>query len=105
MAQVASELSDFERECAITVGIKISDNSCKMDTYEKSVFMMLYHALNPQKTDFFQNDVFEKIRQASENPNALVLADLKERREAAMDYITRPKMKAFKAAIRERLST
>lgn len=104
MPKVASELSSFERDCAITVAIKISDDSCKMDDYEKHIFMMLYDALNPQETDFFETDVFEMIYSARHTPTAMIFSDLKKRREAAMDFITRPKMKAFKAIIRQRLS-
>lgn len=104
MALVASEMNPFECDCAITVALKITDESCKMDAYEKHVFMLLYDALATQETDFFERDIFEIIQQGRTQPSAHVYAKIKERREAAMDFITRPKMKAFKAAIRHRLS-
>lgn len=105
MALVASEMNRFECDCAITVALKITDDSCKMDDYEKHVFMLLYDTLNIQETDFFNSDVFEIIQKGRSNPSAQIFAQIKQRREAAMDFITRPKMKAFKAAIRKRLST
>lgn len=101
---IAKNLDGFERDCAITVALKITDDSCKMDDYEKSVFMMLYDALGVKKTDFFDNDVFEVIEKARLQPSAQIFSEIKKRREAAMDFITRSKMKAFKAIIRERLS-
>lgn len=102
--EIAMGLDGFERDCAITVALKITDDSCKMDDYEKSVFMMLYDALGVKKTDFFDNDVFELIEKARLQPSAQIFSEIKKCREAAMDFITRPKMKVFKALIRERLS-
>lgn len=103
MSAIATNLDSFERDCAITVALKITDDSCKMDDYEKSVFMMLYDALD-NKTDFFDNDIFELIEKARLQPSAHIYSEIKKRREVAMDYITRPKMKAFKALMRERLT-
>ncbi len=104
MPAVAAALDSFEKDCAITVALKISDESCKMDAYEKSVFMLLYDALPEQTSDFFEPDVFAVIQQARLRPSAQAYAAVKEEREAAMDFIGRPKMKAFKAAIRVRLA-
>lgn len=100
---IAKNLDAFERECCITVALKIADDSCKMDEYEKSVFMALYDSLETKESDFFSSDVFDTIQRARETPSAKVYAQIKQLREAAMDMITRPKMKAFKASIRERL--
>lgn len=101
---VAKKLGDFEKSCAITVALKISDDSCKMDFYEKSVFMGLYESLIKGPTDFFSSEVFELIDRAREKPDAKIFAEVKVLRESAMDMITRPKMKAFKASIRARIS-
>ncbi len=103
MAAIAKRLNSFNRDCAVTVALKISDNSCKMDDYEKSVFMLLYKYLN-KKSEFFEDDVFDLIEQANSSPSASIYANIKKRREAAMDFITRPKMKAFKEEIRKQLS-
>ncbi len=105
MPYVAECLDSFERDCAITVALKITDDSCKMDDYEKRVFMLLYDALNIQETDFFENDVFNIIQKGRTEPSAYIFSEIKKRRESAMDFITRPKMKAFKATIRKRLTT
>lgn len=104
ISEIAIGLDSFERDCAITLALKITDESCKMDDYEKSIFMMLYDALGIQETDFFDNDVFETIKKGRMEPSAQIYSEIKKRRESSMDFITRPKMKAFKAAIRKRLS-
>lgn len=104
MPEIAAAMSSFERECAITVALKISDESCKMEDYEKSVFMLLYDSLPHQSTDFFEPDVFEIIHKGRTAPTAKLYAAIKQRREAGMEFIGRPKMKAFKAEIRRRLS-
>lgn len=103
LPEVANNLDTFERDCSITVALKITDDSCKMDEYEKSVFMALFDALETQKSEFFSSDVFDTITLARETPSAKVYAEVKKLREAAMDMITRPKMKAFKATIRKRI--
>ncbi len=100
---IASSLKSFDRDCAITVALKIADESCKMDDYEKSVFMALYETLPTQESDFFEKDVFDIIHLAKNTPSAQVYAEIKKLRESAMDMISRPKMKAFKASIREKL--
>lgn len=102
--QIASELDDFERVCSVTVALKISDDSCKMDEYEKSVFMKLYDALEDKSNSFFDESVPGTIDTGRTQPSAQVYSSVKKLREAAMDYISRPKMKAFKAQIRKRLS-
>jgi len=100
---IAGSLESFDRDCAITVALKIADESCKMDDYEKSVFMALYEALPTKESDFFEEDVFDVIRMAKNTPSAQVYSKVKKMRESAMDMISRPKMKAFKASIREKL--
>jgi hypothetical protein len=101
---VAANLDSFERDCAITVALKITDDSCKMDGYEKSVFMALYDALPEQTSLFFDPSVFAAIAQGRSEPSAQVFARIKNLREEAMASISRPKMKAFKATVRTRLS-
>ena len=104
LPEVARNLSDFERVCAITVALKISDDTCKMDEYEKSVFMEVYKAIPREAPSFFNEDIFEVISKIEQEPSAAVYAEVKNLRESAMEYISRPKMKAFKASIRVRIS-
>lgn len=104
MSVVAGGMTPFECDCAITVALKVTDESCKMDAYEKHVFMLLYDAMGKEETAFFESDIFKIIQEGRSKPSAQIYSKIKQRREAAMDFITRPKMKAFKASIRERLS-
>lgn len=104
LPEVAKKLSDFEKICAITVALKISDESCKMDLYECTVFMRLYDYILKSAPSFFKDDIFELIKQVQEEPNMKLFSDIKVLRQSAMDKITRPKMKAFKASIRARIS-
>jgi len=103
LSAVAGALDSFEKDCAITVALKITDDSCKMDEYEKSVFMALYDALPEQSSLFFDDTVFAAIKEGRTSPTAQVMAKIKTLREEAMASISRPKMKAFKAAVRARL--
>jgi len=100
---VAAELDSFERDCAITVALKIVDDSCKMDEYEKSLFIKLYESIPQKESSFFQESVFELIKEAKKSPTAKIYTAIKKERERAMEMITRPKMKAFKASVRQRL--
>lgn len=101
---VARGLNTFESYCCITVALKIADHSCKMDEYEKNLFMALFKSLPSQTVEFFNDDIFDIILTALNNPSAKAYSEVKKLREAAMDMITKPKMKAFKASIREQVS-
>ena len=100
---VANSLESFERDCAITVALKITDDTCKMDAYEKNIFMALYDAIEDKQSDYFDNSVFELIEEGRKTPTAQIYSKIKTLRQDAMEMITRPKMKAFKAGVRERL--
>lgn len=102
---LAKELNHFERFCTITVALKITDNSCKMDISEQDLFMALYDAMPIGSNDLFDVKIHEIIKEGLETPSEAVYMIIKGYREEAMDVITRPKMKAFKASIRERLRT
>ena len=104
MPEIAAGLDSFHRDCAITVALKISDESCKMDAFEKSVFLTLHKALPNQNSVMFDSSVFALIERAESRPSAQIFAEIKQLREAAMEAITRPKMKAFKAHVRDLLS-
>lgn len=103
IVDAAKSFTPFERDCCITVALKISDDSCKMDEYEKSIFMQFYDQLPSQESEFFKSDVFKVIAQARTTPSAHIYAEVKKLREDAMDMITRPKMKAFKALARKKI--
>lgn len=104
LSYVAANLNHFEQDCAITVALKIIDDTCKMDEYEKSLFLAIYDALPKQTSEFFEESVFDIIKDARSQPTAQIYSKIKPLRESAMDFITRSKMKAFKASVREQLS-
>ncbi|MBN2816541.1 MAG: hypothetical protein JXQ67_07630 [Campylobacterales bacterium] len=105
LSDIANNLSAFERDCCITVALKIADSSCKMDAYEQSVFLSLFDALERVESEFFSSNVYEIVMLGRNAPSAAIYAEIKKLRESAMEMITRPKMKAFKASIREKLLT
>lgn len=100
---VAAALDSFECYCAITVALKITDDSCKMDNYEKSLFMDLYDALPTKESHLFENSVFDVIYLGRNNPSAQTYSHIKILRETAMDVISRPRMKVFKTSVRDKL--
>lgn len=104
IAAVAAGLSPFEIECAITVALKIADDSCKMNETQKALFMMLYDAIPAPKTSLFDETVYDLINIGRSDPTAFVFEEIGKLREMAMETIGRPKMKAFKAAVRERIA-
>jgi hypothetical protein len=103
LGQIARTLDLFERSCAITVALKITDDSCKMDEASRAIFMTLYDQLPSKKNRIFDESVFEVIAIGREHPSAFIYARIKHLREKGMDEIGRPRMKAFKADIREKL--
>jgi hypothetical protein len=101
---IAASLDAMQRECAVTLALKIVDDTCKMDDYERSVFMKLYDALPEYASTFFDDTVFQMIAEGRLQPSARIYAAIKPLREAGMDNVGRPNMKAFKAEVRRRLS-
>lgn len=93
----------MQKECLITLALKITDDTCKMDEYERSVFMKLYDALPDYQSKFFESNVFDLISRGRSEPTAQIFAKIKPLRESGMTYITRPRMKAFKATVRDKL--
>ena len=65
--------------------------------------MALYDAIEDKQSDYFDNSVFELIEEGRKTPTAQIYSKIKTLRQDAMEMITRPKMKAFKAGVRERL--
>ncbi|WP_345984636.1 hypothetical protein WCX49_08335 [Sulfurimonas sp. HSL-1656] len=102
LQEIAAALDPFETGCAVTVALKISDDTCKMSTEQKALFMALYDALPEKKCNLFENDVTALIAAGRSSLTEEITAQIKPLREFAMDKITRPKMKAFKADIRKR---
>lgn len=100
---VAASLDGFERDCAITVALKITDDSCKMDDEQRVLFMALYDALPDASTAIFDETAFKLIEIGRQNPSSFVFSEIRGLREMAMERITRPKMKAFKSAVRQRI--
>ena len=103
VARIAVSLDTFDTDCAITVALKITDDTCKMDEEQRALFMALYDALPSRKTELFDDSVFDLIALGRTTPSASVYAAIKPLRQMAMDAITRPKMKSFKASIRKKM--
>lgn len=101
--KVADVLNTFDRDCAVTVALKISDDSCKMDDEQRALFMKLYDALPHYESELFDLSVHDLIREARILPSPMVFAKIKPERERAMKIITQERMKAFKASVRGRL--
>jgi hypothetical protein len=99
-AEVAAGLDPFGLDCAVTVALKITDDSCKMDDEQRAVFMSLYDALPPYTSEIFDNTVHDLIRETRNSPNASLYARIKKERETAMAIITKERMKAFKSSVR-----
>lgn len=102
---IAKELTPFECDCAITVALKISDDSCKMNESDRKIFMSLYRALPPYKSSMFNYGVHVLIINAVFSPSDTVLEMISKEKERAMSIITQEKMKLFKSSIRAKLST
>ncbi len=103
ITKVARRLDTFGRDCAVTVALKISDDSCKMDEEQRAVFMALYDALPSFDSELFDESVYTLIEEARTAPSATLFAQIKKEREMAMAIITQEKMKAFKASVRASL--
>lgn len=101
--KVAAGLDVFGRDCAITVALKITDDSCKMDDEQRALFMALYDALEPYVSQIFDGSVHALIQEARSTPTASNFGRIKQEREMAMAIITQEKMKAFKASVRAAL--
>lgn len=98
--KVARELDTFARDCAVTVALKITDDSCKMDEEQRAVFMALYDALPLYTSQIFDEEIKTLIHEGRGNPSASLFAHIKKEREMAMAIITQEKMKTFKASVR-----
>ena len=102
-AKVASSLDTFHRDCTVTVALKITDNSCKMDEEQRALFMALYDALPQYKSILFDHGIHELILEAREHPTSALYTQIKKEREMAMSIISQEKMKAFKSSVRTSL--
>lgn len=101
--KTAASFSPFECDCATTVALKISDDSCKMDDEQRAIFMALYDALPPYQSDIFTSDIHDVITAIRSAPDAMLFARVKKERENAMAIITQERMKAFKASSRGKI--
>lgn len=100
IAKVAGDLDLFGRDCAVTVALKIADDSCKMDDEQRAIFVDLYDALSPYESAIFDKDIHELITHVRLSPTPNLLERVKKEREKAMAIITQEKMKLFKASVR-----
>lgn len=100
---VADNLDTFAKDCAVTVALKISYDSCKMNAEQRAVFMALYDALPSYESHIFDDTIHPLIHEARTAPTAAHYGRIKKEREMAMSIITKEKMKAFKASARASL--
>lgn len=100
IAKVAAGLDAFASDCAVTVALKIVDDSCKMDDEQRALFMSLYDSLLPYESALFDEGIYTVIAQMRTNPTAVLYARVKQERERSMAIITQEKMKIFKASVR-----
>lgn len=101
--KVAANLDTFARDCAVTVALKISDDSCKMDDEKRAVFMALYDALPSYESQIFDENIHALIHEARTAPTATHYGRIKKERKMAMAIITQERMKAFKTSVRTAL--
>ncbi|MDD2829931.1 MAG: hypothetical protein PHW18_10190 [Sulfuricurvum sp.] len=102
-ASIAEKLDTFARDCAVTVALKISDDSCKMDEDGRGLFMALYDALPSYQSELFDESIHTLIHDARIKPTAQLFAQIKKERERSMAIITQDRMKAFKSSVRNSL--
>lgn len=103
-SRVAAALDPFAVDCAITVALKITDDTCKMNETQRALFMQLYDALEGATSELFDADVHELIAAGRTVPTQEILSKIGELRTMAMERISRPKMKAFKAMVRQSIA-
>ncbi|KIM11330.1 MAG: hypothetical protein KU37_06755 [Sulfuricurvum sp. PC08-66] len=103
LGAIALSLDEMQKDCAITLALKIVDDSCKMDDYERAVFMALFDLIPFGRSDFFESTVHDVIAQGRANPTAQLFGTIKNLRESAMRYLTQERMKAYKAYVRAKL--
>lgn len=102
-AQIGEKLDTFHRDCAVTVALKISDDSCKMDDEGRGLFMALYDALPQYQSEIFEENIHALIADAREGLSSALKQKIKNERERAMQIITQERMKAFKASVKSSL--
>lgn len=103
ISDIALSFDATQKAYAITLALKITDDSCKMDDYERSVFMKLYDALPDYCSDLFDDTVPQLIEIARTDPTAYVFGEIRLLRKKGMDILGRAGMKAFKAEVRRQL--
>ena len=95
-----------DRDCTLTVMLKILDGKCKMSEADKVVMAALYDALGHAASDLpgqrFGAAEHALIATAREQPaDEALRLQLYERRVLAETALSRPVMKAYKAMLRE----
>jgi len=103
MAVIAADLDTFNIDCAITLALKITDDSCKMDAQQRALFMELYDALDAPKSSLFDHSVHALIDIGRRDASSFIFAEIKTLREMGMKKIGKEHMKNFKAMVRRLL--
>jgi hypothetical protein len=103
MAVIAADLDAFNIDCAITIALKITDDTCKMDATQRALFMQLYDALRAPQSTLFDHSVHSLIEIGRNDPSSFVFGEIKTLREMGMRKIGKHHMKSFKAMVRRLL--
>ncbi|MEM8957940.1 MAG: hypothetical protein AAGC86_09010 [Pseudomonadota bacterium] len=94
------ELSPEQVDCAIAVMLKILDGKCKITASEARVMTAVYGAVRTRPARHLGPAEHALIEKARAEPGPRFRADVYEARVMAETRISRPVMKAFKAALR-----
>lgn len=94
------ELGPDQVDCAIAVMLKILDGKCKMTASEARIMTAVYDAVRARPARHLGPGEHALIEQARAEPGPRFRADVYEARVLAETRISRPVMKAFKAALR-----
>lgn len=95
-------LTPIDIDCATAVMLKILDGKCRMPAGEKQVMKALYRQVRSMAGQLLGPETHELIRLAGDTPDETMRLRIYEQRVLAETRIARPRMKAFKAMIRER---
>jgi len=88
-------------DCATALMLKILDGKCKMNTEEKQVMAVIYDVVKDRAGKLLDPRVHQLIALARIELNEQLIEKIYEQRLYAEQMISRPVMKAYKAALRQ----
>lgn len=95
--------SKLEVDCTTTVVLKILDGKCKMLPGEKAAIMEIYDVVQNKTAGLFTMNDMATIELARIDPDPTVLSRIHALRVYAEQNIAKPKMKKYKARLRDGL--